>query len=87
MSATRFGGQSQYELKDHFNASNATVVVGQMGVKDLSPVDLRKVLAGKNVNSSPVLGGLTEGFRGQCGSNDSPPFQDIANLDWTEYPP
>lgn len=70
MSATRFGGQSQYELKDYFNASNATTVVGQMGVKDFSPVDLRKVLAGKNVSSTPVLGVLTEGFRGGCGSND-----------------
>jgi zinc protease len=70
MNATRFGGNSLYEQKDYFNASNATTIAGQMGVKDLSPVDIRKVLAGKTVNSTPVMGVLTEGFRGQCGSND-----------------
>jgi zinc protease len=84
MSATRFGGQSQYEQKDYFNASNATVVVGQMGVKDLSPVDLRKVLAGKNVNSSPVLGSLTEGFRGQCGTNDIEAMLQLTYLYFTQ---
>lgn len=84
MSATRFGGNSQYEQKDFFNASNATVVVSQMGVKDLSPTDLRKVLAGKNVASTPVLGTLTEGFRGQCGSNDIEAMLQLTYLYFTQ---
>lgn len=84
MSATRFGGQSQYEQKDYFNASYATTVVAQMGMKDFSPVDLRKVLAGKNVNGSPVLGNLTEGFRGQCGSNDIEAFMQLTYLYFTQ---
>jgi zinc protease len=70
MSATRFGGQSLYDLKDNVNASSAMAVVTQMGVKDFSPVDLRKVLAGKTVNGTPRLGSISEGFGGQCGSAD-----------------
>ncbi|HEY3429900.1 MAG TPA: insulinase family protein, partial [Cyclobacteriaceae bacterium] len=84
MSATRFGGQSQYDQKDYFNASYATTVVGQMGVKDFSPVDIRKVLAGKNAGGSPVLGMLTEGFRGQCGSNDIEAFMQLMHLYFTQ---
>jgi len=70
MSATRFGGQSLYDLNDSYSASSATTVVSQMGVKDLSPVDLRKTLAGKTVNATPRLSGVTEGFGGQSGSAD-----------------
>lgn len=84
MSATRFGGQSQYEMKDYFNATYAINVVSQMGVKDFSPVDLRKVLAGKNVSSSPVMGVLTEGFRGQCGSNDVESLFQLTYLYFTQ---
>lgn len=70
MTATRFGGQSVFDLKDHLNASSAVSLVTQMGVKDLSPVDMRKVLAGKTVNASPRFSMLTEGFSGQSGSAD-----------------
>jgi len=70
MAATRFGGQSLYEQKDYFNAAYATTVVGQMGVKDFSPVDLRKILSGKTASASPQLGGFTEGIRGQSGTAD-----------------
>lgn len=70
MSATRFGGQSLYPDKDMYNAQYATTVVGTMGVKDLSPIDLRKVLAGKTVNASPRMSSTMEGFSGQSGSAD-----------------
>jgi len=70
MAATRFGGQSLYDQKDYFNATYATAVVGQMGVNDFSPVDLRKILSGKTANASPQLGNVTEGVRGQSGTAD-----------------
>ena len=70
MAATRFGGQSLYDQKDYFNAAYATAVVGQMGVKDFSPMDLRKTLSGKTANASPQLGSITEGIRGQSGTAD-----------------
>jgi zinc protease len=70
MNATRFGGTSLYNLEDSYSAANATGLVSQMGFKDFTPVDLRKVLAGKTVNAGPRMGQTSEGFGGQCGSAD-----------------
>jgi zinc protease len=84
MSATRFGGQSLYDQKDNINAASATILVTQMGVKDLSPVDLRKVLAGKTASSSPRLGSITEGFSGQCSSTDIETMLQLTYLYFTQ---
>jgi len=51
MAATRFGGQSLYGQKDALNAAYASTVVAQMGAKDFSPVDLRKILSGKTASA------------------------------------
>jgi zinc protease len=80
MSATRFGGSSLYDLGDSYSASNATSVVSQMGVKDITPVDLRKMLAGKTVSVFPRLSATTEGFGGQCGSADVETMLQLAYL-------
>jgi zinc protease len=84
MSATRFGGQSLYNQKDAIDASSATAIVTQMGIKDFSPVDLRKVLAGKTVSGSPRLGTLSEGFGGQCGSADIETLLQLTYLYYTQ---
>lgn len=83
MSATRFGGQSLYELPDKFNAAYATTVVSQMGVKEFSPVDLRKVFAGKTVNGSPRFAMNSEGFGGQSGSADVETLLQLTHLYFT----
>jgi zinc protease len=70
MTSTRFGGQYLYRDNDRFNAEYAVATVSQMGIAQFSPLDLRKVLAGKTVNVNPRLGTITEGFNGQCGSKD-----------------
>ncbi len=84
MNATRFGGQSLYDLKDNLNASSATAIVGTMGVKDFSPLDLRKVLAGKTVSASPRMGAISEGFGGQCGSADVETLLQLTYLYFTQ---
>ena len=84
MTATRFGGQSLYKQKDYFNAAYATTVVGQMGVKDFSPVDLRKILSGKTAGTSPQLGGLTESVRGQSGTADLESMLQLVYLYFTQ---
>lgn len=84
MSGTRFGGQSLYSDKDMFNVQNATTVVTQMGIKDLSPTDLRKTLAGKSVNASPRMGNTTEGFGGQSGSADVETMLQLTYLYFTQ---
>lgn len=84
MSATRFGGSSLYPNSDMFNAQYATTVVGQMGVKDLSPTDLRKALAGKTVNASPRMSGTLEGFNGQSGTADVETMLQLVYLYFTQ---
>ena len=54
MNASRFGGQYPFDPKERFNAEFAATVVAQMGVGQFSPVDLRKVLAGKQQRSHHV---------------------------------
>lgn len=70
MGSFRFGGQSLYEQKDQFNASYAATLIGQMGVADFAPTELRKMMAGKTVGVSPRIGVLSEGVNGQSGSAD-----------------
>jgi zinc protease len=84
MSATRPGGQSLYDMKDKFNAAYATTVVSQMGVKDFSPVDLRKIFAGKTVNGSPRFAITSEGFGGQSGSADVETLLQLTHLYFTK---
>ena len=59
LSARRFGGQTLFDAADQTSARNAANVVMAMGVKDYSPVDLQRMLAGRNaeikVNLSPNL--------------------------------
>ncbi|MCC7682272.1 pitrilysin family protein [Janthinobacterium sp. FW305-128] len=70
MGSTRFGGQSLFGDADIYNARYASAVVGSMGLKDLAPLDLQKVLAGKTVNVGASLGELSEGFGGSASSAD-----------------
>jgi len=84
MSATRFGGQSLYGDKDIYNARYATMVINQMGVKDLSPTDLRKALAGKTVNASPSMQNTIEGFSGSSGSADVETMLQLTYLYFTQ---
>ncbi len=84
MSATRFGGQSLYDQKDHLNAAYATTVVGQMGMKNLSPVEIRKILSGKTANASASMGNITEGARGQSGTADLESMLQLVYLNFTQ---
>lgn len=84
MSATRFGGQSLYSDKDIYNARYATAIVNQMGIKDLSPTDLRKALAGKTANASPSMQNTLEGFNGQSGTADVETMLQLTYLYFTQ---
>ncbi len=82
-SGFRFGGQSLYGDKDAQNAQYAASLVSQMGVAGFSPVDIRKVLAGKSVSVSPRLSGLSEGINGQSGSADIEAMLQLTHLYFT----
>ena len=70
MAASRFGGQYLYDAKDRLDAEYASTVVTQMGLGQFSPLDLRKVLAGKSASVTPRLGTISETLNGQCSSVD-----------------
>jgi zinc protease len=80
MGATRFGGQSLYDAEDQYNAAYASTVVGQMGVGNFSPMDLKKMLAGKSVSVSPRMSVLSEGWNGQSGSADVETMLQLVHL-------
>jgi len=84
MSATRFGGQYLFDAKDRFSAEFASTVVGQMGVGQFSPVDLRKVLAGKSASVSPRIGNISETVNGQCSATDVESMLQLTYLYFTQ---
>jgi zinc protease len=68
--ASRFGGQTQFGEQDIVNARYANSVVTTMGLNGLSPLDLRKVLAGKAAAVGMSLGTYTDSVSGTSGSTD-----------------
>ena len=83
LNATRLGGQYNFNVADRYNAEFAATLVGQMGVGSFSPIDLRKVLAGKNANVSPRLGTVSEGVSGQSSANDIEAMLQLVHLYFT----
>ena len=84
MSSSRFGGQYLFDPKDRFNAEFASTVVAQMGVGQFSPVDLRKVLAGKNASVSPRISPISESVNGQCSAVDVETMLQLTYLYFTQ---
>ncbi|HMG90395.1 MAG TPA: insulinase family protein [Chryseolinea sp.] len=84
MNASRFGGQYLFDPKERFNAEFAATVVTQMGVAQFSPVDLRKVLAGKTATVAPRLGAISESMNGQCSAVDVETMLQLTYLYFTQ---
>ncbi|HRO85483.1 MAG TPA: insulinase family protein [Niabella sp.] len=70
LTGRRYGGTSNYGLKDKYNAQNVLSVVNAMGYGDFSPTDLQKALAGKTANAGASLSGTQEGFSGSSSVKD-----------------
>jgi zinc protease len=83
LTASRPGGQYQYAASDRYNAEYAAALVSQMGIGSFSPVDLRKVLAGKNASVSARLGTISEGVNGQSSATDVETMLQLVNLYFT----
>ncbi len=84
MDAWRWGGSHNYSLADKPNAENAANIVQSMGVKDLSPTDLRKFLSGKTVNVQPYINALEEGVQGNSSIKDFETFLQLIYLYFTQ---
>ncbi len=82
MSSVRPGGKNNYSVADKYNAEYAVPVVQAMGVGAFSPVDLRKVLAGKTVQVNPYINSSSEGVRGNSTVKD---LESLFQLTWLTF--
>jgi zinc protease len=82
MSAVRFGGQTLFDDKDILNARYANSIVATMGLNELSPLDLGKVLAGKAAAVSMNLGSYTDSVAGSAGASD---IETMLQMVWLKF--
>jgi zinc protease len=84
LTASRLGGQYNYDPSDRHNAEYAASLVSQMGIGNFSPIDIRKVLAGKNASANPRIGAVSEGINGQSSATDVETMLQLVYLYFTE---
>ncbi len=84
MSASRYGGTSNYGVADKYNAAYAVNVVNAMGFGEFSPTDLQKILSGKSVSANPILIAEKEGMSGSSTVKDLETMFQLAYLKFTE---
>jgi len=78
------GGYSLYPVSDHPSASNASDVMGQMGVAGFSPADLAKLLAGKKLNANMSIGAYYETLTGSAAPADLESMLQLVYLGFTQ---
>ena len=84
MSGQRFGGQLLFDDKDSFNARYANSVVATMGLKDWTPLELQKVLAGKAATVHAGMGNYTDHVSGSAGGSD---VETMLQLTYLQFAP
>jgi zinc protease len=84
MKAKRLGGYHNFPLADKLAAQNSASLVTQMGVKDFTPTELRKFLAGKSVSVKPLINEHDEGITGSSSVKDFETFLQLAHLYFTQ---
>ena len=82
--AFSYGGTSLYSDEDYFSAINAGTSVSQGGVGVFSPIDLQKLLSGKNVNINAYVSDLDEGLDGSASPKDLETLFQLINLHFTD---
>ncbi|MBC3808482.1 insulinase family protein [Undibacterium seohonense] len=80
LNATRAGGTGLIADADFLQARYATTVVGAMGVKDISPIELGKYLAGKSASVSTSFGENAEGISGASNKQDLETMLQVLSL-------
>lgn len=84
MDSWRWGGHHVYPIADKMNAEKAATLVQSMGVKDFSPTDLRKFLAGKTVQVTPYISADDEGIEGRSSVKDLETFFQLVHIYLTQ---
>ncbi len=84
MDAWRWGGITKYPVEDKMNVTIATTAIQVMGIRDLSPTDLRKFLSGRTVSATPYLNPNDEGIEGSSSVKDFETFLQLVHLYFTQ---
>ncbi|HET9747343.1 MAG TPA: pitrilysin family protein, partial [Chitinophagaceae bacterium] len=84
MDAWRWGGYNKFDRADKENAQYSALLVGQMGIKDMSSTDLKKFLAGKTISVTPYVNNNEEGIEGKSSVKDFETFLQLMYLYYTE---
>lgn len=84
MTAYSMGGTSLYALDDLISAEYATGVANQSGIADFDKTQLDKLMAGKVVRVSPLVGSMYEGFSGSSSKKDLETMFKLLNLYFTQ---
>lgn len=80
LSASRFGGQSRYDLADMHNARHAVDIASAMGLGAHSPTQLSNLLAGKAVQFSIGMDMYRESVGGSSTIADAPTMFELMHL-------
>ena len=84
MDAWRWGGYNNFDLADKDNAKSAAQIINEMGLKDMSPTDLQKFLAGKTVEVFPYINPSEEGIEGSSSVKDFETLLQLMHLYYTQ---
>ncbi|MYN18208.1 insulinase family protein [Rugamonas sp. FT107W] len=84
LTGLRYGGWSLFGDQDLFNARYASNIVHQMGVRDYTPSDLVKVLAGKSAGANASVSSINETIGGGSGSGDVETMLQLVYLNMTQ---
>ncbi len=83
MDGWRWGGSHKYSLADKQTTSYFSSIIRSMGVKDISAIDLHKLLAGRTLNVTPYLNEDDEGIEGTCNAKELELFFQLVHLYFT----
>ncbi|HEX5024300.1 MAG TPA: insulinase family protein, partial [Agriterribacter sp.] len=84
MTASRYGGTSNYNVADKYNANYALPVINAMGYGNFSPTNLQKALSGKTITATPFIGPTMEGINGSSTVKDLESMFQLAYLKLTQ---
>jgi zinc protease len=69
LGAQRYGGASLYAANDMPSVGAASTLVAAMGTGDFAPVDMQRMLAGRNAEVKVELGSAMDEVKGHAGSS------------------
>lgn len=82
LSAARPGGQSLFPDQDILNSRFSNAIVASMGTGEFTPLDLRKMLAGKAAGVTVGLGSYSDVIAGASGATD---IETMLQLLWLKF--